>query len=332
MKLVPTTGDHGGNIEWGSWGSATQMRACLAGAVAIAGAGLIAMNPLATTMGPTVVHRDVSLASADVIADLAAATDPVTEWSNVIGEAVTNLQTIGTEFQADPFPVLAQVLANQIEFGETIGTNLQSLGSGLSTLFTDELPGQLQTLIAGIDAGEIGTSVNNFTGGLLFDLLPGLSSLSNILAIPGEIAQNLANVLTDNLTSAGLEALLGPTGILLGTTQAFADSSQLIVDALDAGQSAQAFTDLLDMPAIVTGAFLNGYDALDTYGIAYSGLLSTVDSPAGTGFLDELLVQIPQAIAQTLADGSTPATLAADWSALLGEFAPNLAADALSGL
>lgn len=333
MKLVRTAGNHGGNIEWGSSGSATRMRACLAGAAAIVGTGLIAANPVAPAVESHVVHRDVRLASgADALIDTASSTGSLADWNTVITDAITNLQQIGSEIQADPLPVLAQVLANQIDFGETIGTNLQSLGSGLSTLITDELPGQLQTLFSGIEAGDIGTSVNNFTSGLLVDLLPGASSLVNIFDIPGDIGQNLANVLTDNVPNIGLEALLAPVGILFGTTQALADGSQAILDAVDAGQTEQAFTDLLDLPALVTGAFLNGYDVSDTYGFSYTGLLSSLDSPSGSGLLDEFLVQLPQEIAQTLAGSGTPATLAADWSALLAEFAPNLTTDVLSGL
>jgi hypothetical protein len=332
VKLVAVTGNHGGNIDMRSSGTATRTRACLAGAVAFVGAGLIAANPLAPVMGTNVVHRDVQLVSVDALADLAAATDPLTEWSSVITTAITNIEGIGTEIQADPLPVLSEVLANQLAFGETIGSNLSDLASGLNTLFTDQLPDQLQTLFAGIDAGDISVSVNNFTEGLLIDLLPGAGSLVNISEIPGEIAQNLANVLSNDLSNVALVSLLSPVAALLGTTQAFADSTQSIVDALDAGQTDAAFTDLLNIPAALTGAFLNGYDATDTLGISYAGILSTFDSGNGAGLLDEFLVQLPQEIAQTLAGDGTPATLAADWSALLAEFAPNLAADALSGL
>ena len=332
MRLVAITGNHGGNIETRSSGMATRTRACLAGAVAFAGAGLIAANPLAPIIGTDVVHRDVQLASADVLADLAAATDPVSEWSSVLSQAVANIQEIGTEIQADPLPVLSEVVANQLAFGETISSNLSDLASGLNTLFTDQLPDQLQTLFAGIDAGDISVSVNNFTEGLLIDLLPGAGSLVNISEIPGEIAQNLANVLSNDLSNVALTGLLSPVAALLGTTQAFADSTQSIVDAFDAGQTDAAFTDLLNIPAVLTGAFLNGYDATDTLGISYAGILSTFESSGSAGLLDEFLVQLPQEIAQTLAGDGMPATLAADWSALLAEFAPNLAADALSGL
>lgn len=332
MKLVPTTGSHEGNIGLRSWGPATRMRGCVAGAVAVAGAGLIVTNPLAPLVGDGAVHRDVQLVSADAVADLAAATDPVSEWSSVISQAVTNIQAIGAEIQADPLPVLSEVIANQLAFGQTIGSNLSDLANGLNTLFTTELPAQFQDLITGIDAGDISVSVNNFTEGLLIDLLPGASSLVNISEIPGEIAQNLANVLTNDLSNVVLTGLLSPTAALLGTMQAFADSAQSIVDALDAGQTEAAFTDLLNIPAVLTGAFLNGYDATDTLGISYAGVLSTFETGISPGLLDELLVQLPQEIAQTLAGDGTPATLAADWSALLAEFAPNLAADALSGL
>jgi hypothetical protein len=331
VKLVPITGSHGGNIAMRWSGSTARTRASLAGAVAIVGAGLIAVNPLAPIIGSSAVHRDVQLVSVDAIADLAAATDPVTEWSSVISEAVANVQQLGTEIQADPLPVLAEVISNQLTFGQTIGTNLSDLASGLNTLITDELPGQFQDLITGIDAGDISTSVNTFTTNLLIDLLPGATSLVGISDIPGEIAQNLANVLTNDFPNVTLEALLGPVSILFGSTQALADSAQSIVDAVDAGDTQTALTDLLNIPAVLTGAVLNGYDAGDL-GISYGGLLSTFDVSGTDGVLAELLVQLPQEIAQTLAGDGTPATLAADWSALLAEFAPNLAADALSGL
>jgi hypothetical protein len=316
VKLVQIAGNHGGNIESGSSGSATHSRGWLAAGIAVTGASLIAVNPvapIASNSASEIVHRAVQLTSADAAADLTFG------WDTVVTDAVTNLQQIGGEIQADPLPVLAQVIANQLAFSDTLDTNLQSLGTGLNTLISDDLPQLIQTLTAGIEAGDIGTSWNDFTGSLLLDLLPTATPLVNILDIPGEIAQNLANVVTNDLPNVGLEVLLSPLGILFGTSQAFADGSQSILDALDAGQTTQALDDLLNMPALVTGAFINGYDTLDTYGIGYGGLLSSGESAAGTGLLDVLLVQLPQEIASTLADGGTPATLAGDLTAIFGD-------------
>lgn len=324
MELVQDAGQQVVVIEAGLSSAATRWRPYLALGVAIASAGLIAVNPIAPVgsaglaVGSNLAHRAVRLSTA--AADLASATDPLTEWSNVITAALTNIQQIGGEMQADPLPVLAQVIANQLAFTDTIDTNLQSLLSTVNTLVSSELPQALQTLISGIDAGEIGSSVNNFTSSLLLDLLPAATPLVNIFDIPGEIAQNLANVVTNQLPNVGLEVLLAPLGLLFGTSQALADDSQSIVDALDAGQYSTAVTDLLNMPAIATGALLNGYDAIATYDISYAGLLTSAESGLGSGLLDELLVQIPQQIASTLADGSTPATLAGDLTALLAMF------------
>lgn len=318
MQLVGSTGEHGGAFESRSSSSVTRLRPHLAASVALVGAGLIAVNPVAPAMGADIVHRAVHLTTA--AADLAAATDPLSEWSTVLTEAATNISQIGGEIQADPLPALAEVIANQLAFSDTLDTNLQSLVGTVNTLVTDQLPQAVQALIAGIDAGDISSAVNMFTSTLGADLLPALNPFADILSIPGEMIQNLANVLTDQLPGLGLEFLVGPLGPLFGTAQALADDSQSIVDAVDGGQYSTALTDLLDMPAIATGAFLNGYDATSTFGIAYDGLLSSAESSIGSGILDDLLVQIPQQIATTLADGGTPATLAADLTTLLSTF------------
>jgi hypothetical protein len=65
----------------------------------------------------------------------------------------------------------------------------------------------------------------------------------------------------------------------------------------------------MNVPAITTGAFLNGYQT--SFDISYAGLLSSASSPFGSGLLDTMTVQIPQAVATTLAGppGSTPVTL-----------------------
>ena len=148
-------------------------------------------------------------------------------------------------------------------------------------MFTDQLPGQLQDLITGIDAGDISVSVNNFITGLLIDLLPGATSLVAISDIPGEIAQKLAKVLTNDFPNVTLEARLGPVSIPFGSSQALADSAQSIVDAMDAADSQTALTDLLNIPAV-----LNGYDAGDL-GISGGGLLSTFDVCGTSGVLEE---------------------------------------------
>ncbi|ORA74880.1 hypothetical protein BST25_07055 [Mycobacterium heidelbergense] len=308
------------------------MRSCLAAGVALVGASLIAVNPVAPTIAADIQEHAVRLTStiADDLGDLTASAatvagsldfdglagaaaaasvpGPIGEWVNVFTQAVSNLQQLGGEITADPFPILAQVLHNQLGFANTLGSNLQAMGAGLQPLLTQQLPKNLQTLFSSIAAGHISTGVGTFNTDLLLGLLPIATPLENILAIPGEMAQNLANVLTQQLPNVGLTLMLLPLAASLGTSQAVADGLQSVVDAWGAGQPLQALVDVVNLPAIATGAFVNGYNS--TVGIGFSGLLGS------SGVFDELLVNIPQSIATTLANGATPATLAGDLSEL----------------
>lgn len=110
---------------------------------------------------------------------------------------------------------------------------------------------------------------------------------------------------TESLLSQGL-----PQAFQAFESSIQADSVQSVINAYDAGDTTTALTDLINLPAIVTGAFLNGSAATD--GVDYVGILSSAASPSGGGPLDALLVQIPREIAQALgasASGSAAASL-----------------------
>jgi hypothetical protein len=301
----------------GALTSSLRVRHYLAASVAVVGAGLIALYP-ASPPAPAIEQHAVQLVSTG---DL----DVTAGWSSVISEAFTNLQSIGNEIAADPTPVLSQVIENQTAFAATFSTDLQTIGTGLNTFLSQGLPQALQAFDTSVASGDFTDAVNNFNTALLIGLLPVAQPLQDILTIPGEESQNLTNVI-DQLPNVGLNLLLSPLGPLDGTLQAFADDSQSIFDAFQAGDTTTALNDLLGMPAFVTGAFLNGYDnpALD---ISYFGLLSpeSVEGfPFTGGFLDSLLVALPQTIAQALGESTASAAgAAAD---------PSLFADLLAGL
>ncbi|TDH57730.1 hypothetical protein E2F47_00765 [Mycobacterium eburneum] len=303
-----------GVVALGAPRSTARLRPYLAAGVALAGASLIAIGPAAPTAAG-MQERAVELASA---ADLIASVpNPVTEWLNVFSGAFTNVTQIGQEILADPLPILTQVLHNQIGFADTLVTNGQSIAGTLGEFLVQSLPQALQTLVSGIASGDISDAVSNFNSDLLLGLLPVAFPLQTILGIPQEMAQNLTNAL-GTLPGVGLSALLAPVGVLFGTTQALADSAQSVVDAFGAGQPLAAFTDLLNIPAVVTGALLNGYS---TEFVDYTGLLSSGASVAGSGILYDFLVQFPQEIAQALgassADALDPTSMVADLGSLI---------------
>lgn len=338
MELILSTGKRGGLSKSRPSGSATRMRSCLAAGVALVGASLIAVNPVAPTIAADIQEHAVRLTStiADDLGDLTASAatvagsldfdglvgaaaaasvpGPIGEWVNVFTQAVSNLQQLGGEITADPFPILAQVLHNQLGFANALGSNLQTMGSDLYSLLTQTLPPQIQKMFSSIAAGEISSGVATFNQNLVLDLLPSAGPLVNILGIPGEIAQNFADVV-QQLPNIGLTYLLEGLELTEGTSQAVADSLQSVVNAWAAGQPLQAFVNVLNLPAIATGAFVNGYVS-PFNDVGYLGLLTSAESGMGSGLLDQILVQIPQSIASTLANGATPATLAGDLSEL----------------
>lgn len=304
--------------------SATRLRPYLAAGVALAGATLIAVNPVAPSASG-LQERAVQLASSAA----AGLPDPITEWINVIEAASTNLTQIGNEIAADPAPVLSQIITNQLAFSGALDTNLQSVAGALESFLSQGLPPALQAMISSIQAGDISDAVNNFNGAVLLGLLPAVFPLQTILQIPGEMAQNLTNAI-DTLPNVGLQLLLAPVGLWLGTSQAWADSTQAVVDAFNAGQTTTALTDLLNMPATVTGALLNGYS---TEFADYIGLLSSGESPSGSGLLYDLLVQVPQEIAQALgASASTGAAAALDPASMMADLSSLLDPSALTDI
>jgi len=311
--------------------SSTRMRPYLAAGVAMMGASLIAVNPVAPTIANDIQERAVRLTDSVVadVGDFAAnvgtalpgsldmsgfasaaasippAVNPIVEWLNVFETAGSNLQAIAQNWFADPFPVLAQVASNQIGFADTFGSNLQTLGNGVYDLLTQTLPPQINTLIDGIQAGDIASSVSTFNTNLTFDLFPLATPLLNIADIPGEMLTNLSTTVSDNLSISVLPLLLGFNGTIFGQAQGAANGLQLALDAYNAGQYGTAFVDLLNVPALSVGGYLNGSTGPFDLGYLQTG-----------GLLDALVNELPQAFAKSLIpSGGTAAT----WGGVLDQ-------------
>jgi hypothetical protein len=219
--------------------------------------------------------------------------------------------------------VLSQVIENQTAFATQMGTDLQTIGTTLETFVSQDLPGDLQALFTGLESGDISNAVSDFNTSLLLGLIGVANPIEDLLGIPGAESANLTAVM-DTLPNVGLNLLLSPLGPLDGTLQALADDSQSILDAFQGGDTTTALNDLLGLPAFVTGALLNGYN---TENIDYFGLLSPESAPGidfTGGFLDSLLVGLPQTIAQALGESSASAAASA--------FDPSLFTDLLASI
>ena len=88
----------------------TALRPYTTAGVALLGAGVIAITPIAPRM------PDITDIERALPVHLTAAVDPITQWTDVLNQANANFTTIANNFLAKPFPVLQQVIANQIGY------------------------------------------------------------------------------------------------------------------------------------------------------------------------------------------------------------------------
>ncbi|MDY6998749.1 MAG: hypothetical protein SW019_19305 [Actinomycetota bacterium] len=278
----------------------------LASGVALAGASVIAVAPVVTAPpdSPDMkIPPAAPMSTAEV--QLAATVDPITAWVDVVTSAYSNAAVIGEEVLANPLPTLRQFVLNQIGNGETGVTAAGGAVEGFVNYISPDNPGglvaQLQTaaeeLTSGDVAGAIDTTAQALVLGPVLNIgLPVLTS--GLLEIPGTIAQNVANVV-ETVTDPGtaLPVVLGGLGAVLGPVNAVGDSLQEALDAAVAGDPITAATAIVNVPAVVTGALLNGYTNIA--GTVYPGLLSTGGGLNG-GLVEAFTVTLPNAIADAI--------------------------------
>jgi hypothetical protein len=214
--------------------------------VALVSASLVAVTPMARPLPP------VEFAELQLI-DSPAGIDPITAIQDVFNLAQTNYTSIFDHFAAVPFPTLQQITADPGSF------NLQDVATAATTPF----------LPTGVDMNP----APDF-------LYP---SVTAIHVIGYQLVQQILTSDTDKellaFTASPLSAvLLGDLSPLLDPGLALQNS---ISDALTAPDPTSALYDLVNIPANIADATLNG-QFLDgtTPEVDLTSLLSLL--PAGT--------------------------------------------------
>ncbi|RZT12352.1 hypothetical protein EV589_5520 [Mycobacterium sp. BK558] len=287
------------------------VRPPLATAVALVGAGAIALSPIQPPL-PDVAAVRVSEAAVHLVAQ----PNPLALWSEVIAGAIQNAGGLGQEVLSDPVPVLRQLLKNQFGYLGTVGDAGKGIIEGLAEYVSPDNPFGLQAgirdAVAQIKAGQIAAGFATLTSTIIAGPLVvgvGLPLLtSGLLQVPVKIAQNVAaavGALFDNTNIVPLlTAAISP---IIAPINAFGESVQDVVQALGAGHLLDALTAVINVPARLVGAVLNGYT--DVNGTFAPGLLSVSDNPFNAGLLQSVFVNLPRAIAAALG-AETPATTA----------------------
>lgn len=286
-------------------------RPYLAAGVALAGAGMLAVTPLAPV-------PDVQQAAARGIdVTLTALTDPLTPYLDLFADSFGNIASIGAGRLADPAPLLTTVLGNQFGYAENVVNSLTGVTGGLFNAFLD-LPDQLAPVFTDLFAGNITGASTGLIDAINQTLLKpivlelALGDLGKVLAIPATMTQNLA----DGVAAAMGPLLMAGLGILApvyGVITAAGDSGQGIVDALTAMDPLAAFGTALGAPGEIANAFLNG--------VVAEGLPGLLSAPGG--LVDTLVNALPQAVAGGI--GSNPAAFAGLGAGLFAADMPDFA-------
>jgi hypothetical protein len=289
-------------------------------ALTLAAAGLIATNAVTPLPGPPVPQtRDVQLVDVS--------------WDQVIQTALANATDISDHFSPAPFVDLQQFAANLPDYLDGTRNFDTDLTTAYNAAITPFLPpagaepyiySSLDTSPSTIGISALGTHLFNIDlpgkADLLNDLTNGLSFTIGICPLCTDVnipilqllvGDQLASEITPYLEFSGspLSGILwGSFGTTVGPLLQL-DNDFTEISAALSGASPDyttAFNDLLEIPANVTNAFLNGYGdiSLDTlltdFGISspttdatltldLGGLLSPAGSLIdGIGFSDTL--------------------------------------------
>lgn len=230
------------------------VRSHLTAGIAVVGAGALALSPVTPLPQNLATVPTISALAVSLTASQGATVDPITLWIDTLQAASDNLTGLIEDYVANPFPIVQQVIANLITFvGE-----LPNFGTILNQVVTSTLAGLQAPFVANpanISEDPV-TSIGPFpvSQSSIWALLPTL--------LPADVYASLKPILdfTTTPVSGVLTGLIGP---IVGPVLALSSSVGAIISALSAGNFTAAINELINVPAYVTNAFLNGGENLD---------------------------------------------------------------------
>ncbi|MCV7379814.1 hypothetical protein H7K38_14260 [Mycobacterium alsense] len=268
-------------------------------------------------------------AAAVPAAVVSNAVDPIQTWVTTFQNAGMNLQYIYNTWSMLPFPVVQQIAANGVQYASEYVGAYQNAASGALHYFLGLGPSGAPPLIPALQTAWSAALSGNITGAVndvyqaiyATPVIWMLQPLEDVLNIPTQMAQNLANGMTylngPFRTGFGSDAILTLPNTI---PQSLGPSLQAVYNSWTAGDQIGAVTNLLNTPGVVANAFLNGFSAHPGLQPPSGGLLS---SPAfffktlkGKGvtydLVNTLLPNFAKAIvtpgAQNIAQGGSLAT------------------------
>jgi hypothetical protein len=186
-------------------------------------------------------------------AQLSAAVDPITPWLDTVNDAASNLANLTNVWLSAPGPVLQQAIANQIGYLSQLPDFPRIVGQVVANLRA--------AIMAPLAADEstLDTAHLVFNHRTLYWIFAALADVRTS-PIPAELQP-----LVDFSTSYTSGILLGLVGPVISPILALAANVSSIVGDLTGRTPdfASAFNTLINTPAAMVDAFLNGGQSID---------------------------------------------------------------------
>ncbi len=304
--------------------------------VAVLGASAIAVTPVVAPNATTALPQ-VQSHAYDLTAALDATASPLEIYGSVFNETFNNLSLLGSAVANDPAPLLSQVLENQKGYLEKVFGAFGSIPTSLQTWWEGSNgKARLDMARVALEAGDLGEAYRWFNHSMLYAfnaafgplIAPGLL-LSGIprggteyfAGIPEQIAQNFTNLVAATFTRGVVVTGLfqGVFGTVSGVAFELSRVVESVVTSISSGDLQGALNAVINTPAILANAVLNGFDYADpdpdsgTGGYAEWPALLTFAEPGETGavagLFQTLLVNIPKQLAAAIAPPAPTTTM-----------------------
>ncbi|MBU8812581.1 hypothetical protein [Mycolicibacterium goodii] len=281
------------------------VRSYLAAGVAFAGAGVIAISPVAP-VPPDITERAQS--SAGVA--LSALANPIDGYAAAFTAALKNAEALTARIAADPAPILSNIVRNQVNSVAGIATFAEVFGAGVINALA-ETPEQLQSAVDKFTAGDVsgaletvlqtvlGPVVNGVVDTLLFN--PEVwTGLQNAIRQPIANALSVIDLLAVPDVYNVLGPVLAPVQLLTDVTAAFGEAGDDVFAGFKSGDLEKVANAVINLGPNVTYALLNGDPDFVGFG---AGLLGDQGVIAG-------LLTLRDLVAEAIAPATTAKTTA----------------------
>lgn len=259
-------------------------------------------------------------APTSVSVELSSLVNPIVEYGDAFAVAFQNAVALGDKIAANPAPILAQVIRNELAGAAGVGTFVSTFGNSVATALA-ETPEQVQAALDQLAEGNVSGALNTLVNTAL---APVVQAVVDTLLFNPEIWSGLQNAIRQPIANALavvdllavpqvynlLGPLLAPVQVITDVTGAVGAAGDQVVAGLQQGDVEKVANAILSVGPDVTYAVLNGTPISGDYA---AGLLGPNGVVAGLlNIRDQIATAItPPATANLLkVDDAGPVTAA----------------------